>query len=77
MTALSNKKRVAKYARAQRTRVKLHTDRSPKQDFKKTNLVGLTEAGLRPQSGSQFASFHTMAGRKRKPPSSTKIPTLI
>ena len=41
MTALSNEKRVAKYARAQRTRVYLLKQNSPKQDLKKPNLVGL------------------------------------
>ena len=74
MTALSNEKRVAKYARAQRTCVKLHTDKSPKQDFKKTNLVGLTGAGQSPQSSHKTARNTKMASLKRKAQEDTVSP---
>ena len=52
MTALCNKKMVAKYARVQRTRVYLLKRNSPKQDLKMPNLVGLLGVNLSPNEAT-------------------------
>ena len=66
MTTLSNENLIVKCSHKRRVCVCLFKRRSPKQDLKKTNLVGLIEANLSPQSSHNFATFTKMATLKRK-----------